>query len=199
MGRAQVLLRNAAFQGAAGAQGPTGATGNTGATGPTGPAGMVIQSVNAAYSATLNNVTAAQAFSLTWQAPANFFTVGKIVRVKWGIQIVIGAAQNITLNPRLAGGAGLANPPYATTAQNYEAEVEMQAICFTTGAAGTIQLSRIWRFMAEGGGSPQIYCFPAPSSVAIDTTAANTFDLQLTSTVANNSAVARAFVAESYN
>lgn len=190
---------NQAVAGPAGAAGPTGATGATGATGPTGPAGVVIQAYNTADSVTLNNVTAATAFSTSWNAAANFFTVGQILRARWSGYLTPNAAQNVTLGTFI-GAAGGTPDAYTvpTTPANYHFEVEMLAICRSTGAAGQFSMTTKWVYAKGTTNVNQIYLVTF-ATLSIDTTAAQLVQLQFGSTVANNSGVVRSFTVETFN
>lgn len=197
MARAQVLLRNAAFQGAAGAQGPTGATGNTG---PQGPQGVTLLFGALADSAIVSNSTARTLLYGNSAQIAPGSPAGRVYRFKFGghWDTTGGAAANLTIG--LWNGTGdMVGIAFAVGANEVKRfEVELNIIVRTTGAGGT---SQRWGFAIYAETLAQALGLPTGAGDAFDTTATITMNPALTWSVANanNKAWVQYFTFESIN
>lgn len=196
MGRANLILRNAAFQGAAGAQGPTGATGNTGATGP--------QGVTLLYGALADSAIVANSTARTLLYPggasiAPGSPAGRVYRAKFGGRwdTTGGASANLTIGFWNGSGDLVGVSTAITANQTQRFEVQLDIIIRTTGAGGT---SQRWGMAIYAETVMQAIGLPTAAD-SFDTTATIAINPALTWSVANanNKAWIQYFTFESIN
>ena len=183
-----LILRNAAFLGPAGSQGTQG---------PQGPPGIVVLSANTADSAALSNVTAATAFSLNYSIAANSLAIGKVLRLKGAGTFSNTGAQTLSLYGQF-GTSASNNLNYVLAGNNTGWwEIEAVLIVRTVGAGGTASLFLKTTFRDTALAGPQSNTIV--SDVSINTTVANTVQIEFGSTVGANAATQLMFLLEALN
>jgi len=137
---------------------------------------------------TIANSAVATVFATVWAMPANFLTVGRVVRLNArGVYGSLAAiAGNLTLD-LIAGATVLATTgaqALTVNLANVYWEVDAHFVCITTGAGGTV----------EAQGRATLETTPILSNiegmqnaavVALDTTGAKNVGIQVTFSVAN--------------
>ena len=111
--------------------------------------------------------------------PANFFSVGKMIRFRMrGIYSDTVAPGTVTVRFKFGSttlvAASAVTPPGSIT--NAQWEVELAVVCRTTGVAGTVMPNGVLEF-GDGSGASKRYGMVATSAAIIDTTASQVIDL----------------------
>lgn len=154
--------------------------------------------INTSDSATLTNITTFTQFNTSTSLPANFLTVGKVVRIVAAGQISTGAAEQVTV-ALLVGGLGIQMPNFVTAgASTLNWQLTLTTVCRTTGSTGTV--SQIAEGVIEPNGTTTGAAFVVSNQTGtLDTT--NTFFVgaEFAATLANNTAFCRHLEVEVVN
>ena len=136
-------------------------------------------------------VTSQSLFSATARGtrtlPANFFKQGTTIRVRtMGVLTTDGAAGNATMDLKFGSTTVRSTGSFAMDngITNGLWRVECEITCYTTGATGTVHLCFAFEHQQNVSGDSPWHVVPqtTSSTVTIDTTAAQTIDLQWTAT-----------------
>src|SRR2546428_6931254 len=137
---------------------------------------------------TIANSAVATVFASTWTMPANFLTVGRVVRVSaQGVYSTLAAvAGNLTLD-LIAGATVLASTgaqALTVNLTNLGWELTGSFVCITTGAGGTVECQG--KALLEATAlTTNTEMMQNAATIALDTTAAKALGVQVTFSVAN--------------
>lgn len=133
---------------------------------------------NTANSATLSNVTALTPFNVTYTLPANYFTVGKTVRVYFIGEFTTTGTKtmlvNLYFNGHFVGGPN--STPVAST--NARIAIECDVTCWTTGTSATFGRCGLFFQENQVNSSANVLGPVGGSTITADTTVAITVQVQ---------------------
>lgn len=113
--------------------------------------------------------------------PANFFKAGKVLKFRLcGRYTTDAAAGNATIQIKLGTTVFRTSGSFAldNSVTNLPWELEGEIICLTTGASGTVEGISLWKHMITGAtGNYDAEALAGTTSVTLDTTASQTFDV----------------------
>jgi len=139
---------------------------------------------------TVANNAAATVFASAWPMPANFLTVGRVLRISaQGVySSLVAAAGNLTIDlmagTTVLGTTGAQALVVNLTNDGWEATGNV--VCITTGAGGTVEAQG--KSMLETAlTTAAIELMQNTATVALDTTVSQTIGVRVTFSVANAS------------
>lgn len=137
---------------------------------------------------TIANNAAATVFASVWQMPANFLTVGRVVRLNArGVYgTLVAVAGNLTLD-LIAGATVLATTgaqALTVNLANLYWEMDAAFVCVTTGAGGTVE-AQGKAILETTGLLSNVEGMQNAATVGLDTTAAKNLGVRVTFSVAN--------------
>lgn len=113
--------------------------------------------------------------------PANFFKAGKVLKFRLcGRYTTDAAAGNATIQIKLGTTVFRTSGSFAldNSVTNLPWELEGEITCLTTGASGTVEGISLWKHMITGAtGNYDAEALAGTTSVTLNTTASQTFDV----------------------
>lgn len=131
-----------------------------------------------AYKTVANTVTETSLLNSTTTLPANFFKVGKMVRIQLFGFLSAAASPTIRIRVKLGSTTILDTAVVSSgNGTNDTAVINAAMTCYTTGASGTISGQGVFQ---DSGGGANIFPMSTTATTVIDTTASQVLDVTVT-------------------